>query len=167
MITKNITCRELTFEDVKEILTYKAQQNDHSYKLTQQCFENLKKLLTDHEKLQKKIEEQEKQDAIYNTADEILAGLNKMDEDTEICQNALKMNSLLQSKPLKTDVIDDVEDEAEDILSREAPEKLVNASTAFDFDFEEEGHAKPDEIERLQNLNKDNPNCIDFTKLEK
>ena len=32
-----------------------------------------------------------------------------------------------------------------------------------DFDFEDEGKAKPDEIERLENLNKDNPNCIDLT----
>ena len=120
----------------------------------------IKKLLTDYEELKQIVEEKEKQEAVFETADQILAGLDKMDEDTEICQNALKMNSLLQSEPLKTDVIDDVEDEAEDILTREAPEKLVN--NVPEFDFEGEHKAKPDEIERLNNLNKDNPNCMDL-----
>ncbi|MBO7696407.1 MAG: hypothetical protein J6T10_27530 [Methanobrevibacter sp.] len=162
MITKNITCRELTFESAKEIIDYKAQPNDHSYKLIPECLAEIKKLLTDYEELKQIVEEKEKQEAVFETADQILAGLDKMDEDTEICQNALKMNSLLQSEPLKTDVIDDVEDEAEDILTREAPEKLVN--NVPEFDFEGELKAKPDEIERLNNLNKDNPNYMDMTK---
>ena len=111
---------------------------------------------------------------VMDAANAILTKLNHIDEENKICQDALKMNSLMQGEHLTTTNIEDIDDEAEDILKREAPEKLCEANNLFDtnvgeeqikvdFDFEDEGKAKPDEIEKLENLNKNNPNCIDLT----
>ena len=86
--------------------------------------------------------------------------LDNIDEENKICQEALKMNSLMQGEHLTTSNIEDIDDEAEDILKREAPEKLCEVATdekhdflgegeeqiKVDFDFDDEGKAKSDEL---------------------
>ena len=66
----------------------------------------------------------------------------------------------MQGEHLTTSNIEDIDDEAEDILKREAPEKLCEVATdekhdllgegeeqiKVDFDFDDEGKAKPDEL---------------------
>lgn len=180
MKKKIINCNEITFETVKDILTYKKVPIDISWKITPECVEEIKGLNKKLDEVYKQLNEYTEKYAetnVMDAANAILAKLDHIDEENQICQDALKMNSLMQGEHLTTSNIEDIDDEAEDILKREAPEKLCEVATdekhdllgegeeqiKVDFDFEDEGKAKPDEIERLENLNKDNPNCIDLT----
>lgn len=172
MIKKHITCNEITFESLNDILKYKKTPIDVSWKLTKECIDNIKNIYKELYEYKETMMKKYGADEIEKQANDILIGLDKICEDNKICQDALKMNSLMQSETLKTDMIDDVEDEAEEILKREAPEKLCETSELdiegekqldVGFDFEGEGKAKPDELERLNNLNKNNPNCKDLT----
>ena len=171
MIKKHITCNEITFESLNDILKYKKTPIDVSWKLTKECIDNIKNIYKELYEYKETMMKKYGADEIEKQANDILIGLDKICEDNKICQDALKMNSLMQSETLKTDMIDDVEDEAEEILKREAPEKLCEPSELdvegekqldVGFDFECEGKAKPDELERLNNLNKNNTNCKDF-----
>lgn len=172
MIKKHITCNEITFESLNDILKYKKTPIDVSWKLTKECIDNIKNIYKELYEYKETMMQKYGADEIEKQANDILIGLDKICEDNKICQDALKMNSLMQSETLKTDMIDDVEDEAEEILKREAPEKLCETSELdvegekqldVGFDFEGEGKAKPDKLERLNNLNKNNPNCKNFT----
>lgn len=177
MKKKIINCNEITFETVKDILTYKKVPIDISWKITPECVEEIKGLNKKLDEVYKQLNEYTEKYAetnVMDAANAILAKLDHIDEENKICQDALKMNSLMQGEHLTTSNIEDIDDEAEDILKREAPEKLCEANNLFenkegeeqikvDFDFEDEGKAKPDEIERLENLNKNNPNYVDLS----
>lgn len=120
MIKKTIKCNDITFENINDILKYKRAGIDHSWHITPQCVNELKKIYND---LYKKIENP---DNIIQTANEILIGLDKMLEDANICRDALKMNSLMQESDLKVDVNDDMDDEAAEIISRETKKLMEN-----------------------------------------
>lgn len=120
MIKKTIKCNDITFENINDILKYKRAGIDHSWHITPQCVDELKKIYKD---LYKKIENPDK---IIQTANEILIGLDKMLEDANICRDALKMNSLMQESDLKVDVNDDMDDEAAEIISRETKKLMEN-----------------------------------------
>lgn len=172
MKKKIINCNEITFETLKDILTYKKVPIDISWKITLECIEEIKSLNNKLNEVYKQLKEYTEKYAetdLMDAANAILAKLEDINEDNKICQEALKMNSLMQGEHLTTSNIEDIDDEAEDILKREAPEKLCEVSTdekqnlmggegeeqiKVDFDFEDEGKAKPEEIEKL---NKDYP----------
>jgi hypothetical protein len=121
MIKKIIKCNDITFESINDILKYKKAGIDHSWHITPNCIEEIKKVYTE---LYNKIEDP---DNIIKTANEILIGLDKMLEDAKICKDALKMNALMQNKNnLKVDVTDDMDDEAEEIINRETKKLMEN-----------------------------------------
>lgn len=120
MIKKTIKCNDITFENINDILKYKKAGIDHSWHITPQCVNELKKIYND---LYKKIENP---DNIIQTANDILIGLDKMLEDAKICRDALKMNSLMQENDLKVDVNDDMDDEAAEIIDRETTKRMTD-----------------------------------------
>lgn len=120
MIKKTIKCNDITFENINDILKYKRAGIDHSWHITPQCVNELKKIYND---LYKKIENP---DNIIQTANDILIGLDKMLEDTKICRDALKMNSLMQENDLHVDVTDDMDDEAAEIIDRETTKRMTD-----------------------------------------
>lgn len=120
MIKKTIKCNDITFENINDILKYKRAGIDHSWHITPQCVNELKKIYND---LYKKIENP---DNIIQTANDILIGLDKMLEDAKICRDALKMNSLMQENDLKVDVNDDMDDEAAEIIDRETTKRMTD-----------------------------------------
>ena len=163
MKKKIINCNEITFETVKDILTYKRVPIDISWKITPECIEEIKGLNKKLDEVYKQLNEYTEKYAetnVMDAANAILTKLDSIDEENKICQEALKMNSLMQGEHLTTSNIEDIDDEAEDILKREAPEKLCEVATdekndllgkgeeqiKVDFDFDDEGKAKPDEI---------------------
>lgn len=119
MIKKTIKCNDITFENINDILKYKRAGIDHSWHITPQCVNELKKIYND---LYKKIENP---DNIIQTANDILIGLDKMLEDAKICRDALKMNSLMQENDLHVDVTDDMDDEAAEIIDRETTKRMT------------------------------------------
>ena len=163
MKKKIINCNEITFETVKDILTYKRVPIDISWKITPECIEEIKGLNKKLDEVYKQLNEYTEKYAetnVMNAANAILTKLDNIDEENKICQEALKMNSLMQGEHLTTSNIEDIDDEAEDILKREAPEKLCEVATdekhdflgegeeqiKVDFDFDDEGKAKSDEL---------------------
>lgn len=120
MIKKTIKCNDITFENINDILKYKRAGIDHSWHITPQCVNELKKIYND---LYKKIENP---DNIIQTANDILIGLDKMLEDAKICRDALKMNSLMQENDLHVDVTDDMDDEAAEIIDRETTKRMTD-----------------------------------------
>lgn len=163
MKKKIINCNEITFETVKDILTYKRVPIDISWKITPECIEEIKGLNKKLDEVYKQLNEYTEKYAetnVMDAANAILTKLDNIDEENKICQEALKMNSLMQGEHLTTSNIEDIDDEAEDILKREAPEKLCEVATdekhdflgegeeqiKVDFDFDDEGKAKSDEL---------------------
>ena len=163
MKKKIINCNEITFETVKDILTYKRVPIDISWKITPECIEEIKGLNKKLDAVYKQLNEYTEKYAetnVMDAANAILTKLDNIDEENKICQEALKMNSLMQGEHLTTSNIEDIDDEAEEILKREAPEKLCEVATdekhdllgkgeeqiKVDFDFDDEGKAKPDEL---------------------
>lgn len=122
MIKKTIKCNDITFENINDILKYKRAGIDHTWHITPQCVDELKKIYND---LYKKIENP---DNIMQTANDILIGLDKMLEDAKICRDALKMNSLMQENGLHVDVTDDMDDEAAEIIDRETTKRMEEKS---------------------------------------
>lgn len=120
MIKKIIKCNDITFENLTDFVEYVKQPIDHSYHIAETAINEIKDLVTKYEILKAKYADTEENETVAN----VLAGLDKIEEDTAVCQDALKMNTLLQSKEIKTDLIEDIEDEAHDLLEREAPDKL-------------------------------------------
>lgn len=121
MIKKIIKCNDITFETINDILKYKKVGIDHSWHITPECIDELKKVYTE---LYKKIEDP---DNVMKTANDILIGLDKMLDDAQMCKDALKMNALMQSKDkLQIAVTDDMDDEAAEIINRETKKLMEN-----------------------------------------
>lgn len=115
MIVKTIKCKDITFETLKDIFEYKQNNVDHNWHITLDCIKEIQELSS-------KIKDLNEKEA-YNTIGQILEELNVRDEEQEMLDNALKMNSVLQSKPLKTTIEDDMDDEADQIINEEVKRK--------------------------------------------
>lgn len=133
MLVKTVKCKDITFETVEDILKYKLNEVDHAWHLTKECVEILQKTLNGMKLVQARLNEID-EDAAANS---IISNLEQMDEDTKTVQDALRMNSLLQSEPLKTDPYDDIEDEAEEILNEnhkeDLPDTVVSGDDGYSF----------------------------------
>lgn len=133
MLIKTVKCKDITFETLEDILNYKRNEVDHTWHISLECIDEIKNFLKDYEIY--KVEKEEKEE--LNTVNAVLNGLEEIDEEKKIMDNAVKMNSLLQSEPLTTSVVDDIEDEAqlmfEQNKNEELPETTVSGEDGYSF----------------------------------